>query len=62
MNPGDFPASREPCDWFYQRSGGTILHSPFKLHSGWFEAARQGDYTAPNHGCPPPAACFPDAR
>jgi predicted DsbA family dithiol-disulfide isomerase len=48
MNPGDFPVSRSQCDWFYQRSGGTVMHSPFKLNSGWFEAARKGDYRAPN--------------
>jgi predicted DsbA family dithiol-disulfide isomerase len=48
MNPGDFPVSREQCDWFYQRSGGTVLHSPFMLNSGWFEASRQGHYEAPN--------------
>jgi predicted DsbA family dithiol-disulfide isomerase len=48
MNPGDFPASREQCDWFYRRSGGTVMHSPFMLNSGWFEASRQGRYEAPN--------------
>lgn len=48
MNPGDFPASQAQCDWFYQRSGGTVMHSPFKLNSGWFEAARKGNYEAPN--------------
>lgn len=48
MNPGDFPGSREQCDWFYQRSGGTVMHSPFKLNSGWFEADRKGHYEAPN--------------
>lgn len=48
MNPGDFPASRTQCDWFYQRSG-TIIRSPFKLNSGWVETERKGDYTAPNH-------------
>ncbi len=48
MNPGDFPVSRAQCDWFYQRSGGTVMHSPFKLNSGWFEAARKGVYHAPN--------------
>jgi predicted DsbA family dithiol-disulfide isomerase len=48
MNPGDFPVSRSQCDWFYQRSGGTVMHSPFKLNSGWFEAARKGHYEAPN--------------
>ncbi|MEO7414373.1 MAG: disulfide bond formation protein DsbA [Opitutaceae bacterium] len=48
MNPGDFPVSRDQCDWFYQRSGGTVMHSPFKLNSGWFEASRKGIYHAPN--------------
>ncbi len=48
MSPGDFPASRAQCDWFYQRSGGTVTHSPFMLNSGWFEAQRKGVYHAPN--------------
>jgi predicted DsbA family dithiol-disulfide isomerase len=48
MNPGDFPQSREQCDWFYRRSGGTVMRSPFMLNSGWFEASRQGHYQAPN--------------
>ena len=25
------------------------MRSPFKLNSGWFEAERKGDYTAPNY-------------
>lgn len=48
MNPGDFPVSRAQCDWFYRRSGGTVMRSPSMLNSGWFEAARQGVYHAPN--------------
>ena len=48
MNPGDFPVSREQCDWFYRRSGGTVMRSPFMLDSGWFEAGRKGVYHAPN--------------
>ena len=48
MKPQDFPVSREQCDWFYRRSGGTVMRSPFKLNSGWFEAERQGNYDAPN--------------
>jgi predicted DsbA family dithiol-disulfide isomerase len=48
MNPGDFPVSRAQCDWFYRRSGGTVMHSPFMLNSGWFEVERQGNYRAPN--------------
>jgi len=48
MNPGDFPVSRAQCDWFYRRSGGTVMRSPYMLDSGWFEAGRQGHYEAPN--------------
>lgn len=48
MNPGDFPISQAQCDWFYQRSGGTVMHSSYKLNSGWFEADRNGQYEAPN--------------
>jgi predicted DsbA family dithiol-disulfide isomerase len=48
MNPGDFPVSRAQCDWFYQRSGGTVMRSEYQLNSGWFEPERQGVYTAPN--------------
>jgi len=48
MNPRDFPVSRAQCDWFYQRSGGTVMRSRYKLNSGWFEAKRQGRYEAPN--------------
>lgn len=49
MNPEDFPVSQSQCDWFYQRSGGSVMHSPFMLNSGWFEAARKGHYEAPNY-------------
>jgi predicted DsbA family dithiol-disulfide isomerase len=48
MSPADFPISREQCDWFYRRSGGTVLNSPFMLNSGWFEADRKGHYETPN--------------
>jgi predicted DsbA family dithiol-disulfide isomerase len=48
MNPSDFPTSRAQTDWFYQRSGGTVMRSPFMLNSGWFEAERAGHYDAPN--------------
>lgn len=48
MNPGDFPVSQAQCDWFYQRSGGTVMRSSYKLNSGWFEAERKGRYEAPN--------------
>ncbi len=48
MNPEDFPVSQAQCDWFYRRSGGTVMHSPYMLSSGWFEAERKGRYEAPN--------------
>lgn len=48
MKPENFPDSREQCDWFYRRSGGTCMHSPFMLNSGWFEAERKGHYEAAN--------------
>ena len=48
MNPGDFPVSREQCEWFYRRSGGTVMRSTYLLNSGWFEAERKGVYNAPN--------------
>jgi predicted DsbA family dithiol-disulfide isomerase len=48
MTPDAFPVSQAQCDWFYQRSGGTVMHSPYKLNSGWFEAGRQGHYQVPN--------------
>jgi predicted DsbA family dithiol-disulfide isomerase len=47
MIPGDYPVSRDQCDWFYRRSGGTIMRSPYMLNSGWFEARRKGNYVAP---------------
>jgi predicted DsbA family dithiol-disulfide isomerase len=46
MNPEDFPASQSQCDWFYRRSGGTCMRSPFMLSSDWFEASRKGHYEA----------------
>lgn len=48
MRPEDFPVSRAQCDWFYRRSGGTVMRSPFMLNSGWFEPERRGHYEAPN--------------
>lgn len=48
MQPGDFPVSPAQCDWFYRRSGGTVMHAPYILSSGWFETERRGNYDAPN--------------
>jgi predicted DsbA family dithiol-disulfide isomerase len=46
LKPEDFPISREQCEWFYRRSGGTCMRSPFMLNPGWFDASRQGHYEA----------------
>jgi predicted DsbA family dithiol-disulfide isomerase len=48
MRPADFPTTREQCEWAYRRSGGTVMRSPFKLSTGWFEPKRRGGYPAPN--------------
>ena len=48
MRPEDFPVSQSQCDWFYRRSGGTVMHSAYMLNSGWLEAERKGHYEAPN--------------
>ena len=48
MREEDFPSSRAQCDWFYRRSGGTAMHSPVMLKSGWFEERRRGSYANPN--------------
>jgi predicted DsbA family dithiol-disulfide isomerase len=48
MRPEDFPASRAQCDWFYRRSGGTVMQAPYMLNSGWWEPERKGRYDAPN--------------
>lgn len=48
MQPGDFPVSQAQCDWFYRRSGGTVMRAPYMLNSGWFEPQRRGRYDAPN--------------
>lgn len=48
MNPADFPKSRPECDWYYRRSGGTTVRSPYMLSSAWLESERNGNYRAPN--------------
>ncbi len=48
MPPESFPVSAAQCDWFYRRSGGTVMHAGTMLHSGWLEPERQGRYAAPN--------------
>lgn len=46
MDASGLPSSREQLDWFYRRSG-TIVRSPFKLNSGWFEQGIS-EYLVPN--------------
>jgi predicted DsbA family dithiol-disulfide isomerase len=41
------PVSASQCDWFYRRSG-TVMRSPFKLNSSWFEPEIK-EYLAPNY-------------
>lgn len=48
MQPGDWPVSREQCEWFYRRSG-TIVRSPFMLNAGWFEPVKPGTYPAASY-------------
>jgi predicted DsbA family dithiol-disulfide isomerase len=45
LDEGRMSKSREQADWFYRRSG-TVVHSPFKLHSGWLTHSRE--YLPPN--------------
>lgn len=45
MQPEDWPASREQCEWFYRRSG-TIMRSPFMLNAAWYERPQPGEYPA----------------
>lgn len=46
IDTSGLPVSREQCDWFYRRSG-SIVRSPFMLHSGWLEPELK-EYLAPN--------------
>ena len=46
MDASGLPASRDQLEWFYRRSG-TIMRSPSRLNSGWFEQGRT-EYLAPN--------------
>lgn len=48
MRSSDFPVSRSQVEWFYRRSGGTVMRSPVMLNSGWFEESRKGNYENPN--------------
>jgi predicted DsbA family dithiol-disulfide isomerase len=48
MRPEDYPVSRSQCDWFYRRSGGTVMRSPYKLNSGWYEEGRTDAFANPS--------------
>jgi len=48
MSEADYPVSRSQVEWFYRRSGGTVMRSPVMLNSGWFEESRKGSYPNPN--------------
>ena len=37
MLPQDFPVSAKQYEWFLQRSGATVMRSPFKLNPGWVD-------------------------
>lgn len=37
MKPEDFPVSAKQYEWFLQRSGNTVMRSPFKLNPGWVD-------------------------
>jgi predicted DsbA family dithiol-disulfide isomerase len=45
LDESGMPKSRAQEDWFYRRSG-TIVRSPFMLHSGWMTGLPE--YLAPN--------------
>jgi predicted DsbA family dithiol-disulfide isomerase len=42
-----YPVSVSQCEWFYRRSG-SVMRSPFKLNSGWFEPEIK-EYFIPNY-------------
>ena len=44
MQKEDFPVSRNQADWFYRRSGGTVMRSPVMLNSGWFQEGPHSNY------------------
>jgi predicted DsbA family dithiol-disulfide isomerase len=48
VSPADFPVSQEQEEWFFRRSGGTTMHSPYMLDAGWVEKGRKGGYPGPN--------------
>ncbi len=48
MRQEDFPVSRNQCEWFYRRSGGTVMRSPVMLNSGWFEPGRTDAFQNPS--------------
>jgi predicted DsbA family dithiol-disulfide isomerase len=48
MRDENLPVSRSQCDWFYRRSGGTVMRSPIMLNSGWLEEGATVAYVNPS--------------
>ena len=48
MREEDFPVSRSQVEWFYRRSGGTVMRSPYMLNSGWYEDGRTDGFCNPS--------------
>jgi predicted DsbA family dithiol-disulfide isomerase len=48
MRKEDYPVTRAQTEWFYRRSGGTVMGSPVMLNPGWHEEHRGGSYENPN--------------
>jgi predicted DsbA family dithiol-disulfide isomerase len=48
MKAEDFPISHAQCDWFYRRSGNTVMRSPFMLNSAWMRPEVRSNYEAPS--------------
>ncbi len=46
MRAEDFPVSRSQAEWFYRRSGGTVMHSPVMLNAGWLNEGSGSNYEA----------------
>jgi predicted DsbA family dithiol-disulfide isomerase len=48
MRNEDYPVSRSQVEWFYRRSGGTVMRSPYMLNPGWYEAGRTDAFCNPS--------------
>ena len=48
MREEDFPVSRSQVEWFYRRSGGTVMRSKYMLNSAWYESGRTDGFRNPS--------------